>query len=74
MKLADMPGKQKQSKMSRVPESVREQLIHAYRHDTHSIATMVAWAQAEGHDVSRNSMDSWFASLPYTRGDAVNNG
>jgi hypothetical protein len=76
MKLADMPGKNNryQSKMEKVPEPIRAQLLDAYRNDTHSHATMVSWAQSEGYDVTKNSLANWFASLPYTRGDAVTDG
>ena len=75
MKLSDVPSKRVQNKVDRLPEDVRSQLIDAYRHDSHSVATMVAWAIAEGYpDVTRNALVNWFDRLPYTRGDAVTDG
>lgn len=75
MKLSDTPGKKRLNKMDRLPESIRSQLIDAYRHDSHSIATMVAWARAEGHpEVTRNALGDWFDKLPHTRGEALTDG
>ncbi len=75
MKLSDAPGKRTSNRVDRLPEAVRSQLIDAYRHDSHSIATMVAWAVAEGYtDVTRNALVNWFDRLPHTRGEALTDG
>lgn len=75
MKLSEAPSKRTANIVDRLPEDVRSQLIDAYRHDSHSVATMVAWAVAEGYPaVTRNALVNWFDRLPYTRGDAVTDG
>lgn len=75
MKLSEVPNKKTINVVDRLPDDVRSQLIDAYRNDSHSIATMVAWARAEGHpNVTRNALCNWFDRLPYTRGETLTDG
>jgi hypothetical protein len=43
-----------------LPPEIRDQLVNARRTRTHSTSEMLAWLEAEGHELTSAQINGWF--------------
>ena len=74
MKLDEWPTRKQVGFVSSVdllPDEVRDQLVAARLAGSHSVSSMVAWLQNEGHDrVTSNALSNWFQTRGFKSGGA----
>lgn len=72
MKLSEFPTTRRTGRVSGVdllPDDVIAQLVEARQEGTHSVAAMVEWLHAEGHEhVSAAMLSCWFQARGYRHG------